>query len=193
MQPKIILASTSPRRKELLKKMGVDFEAMPPFCDENRNEKLTLKQQVEDLAARKASDVFQRTSGNRIVIGSDTMAEFGGKLVGKPKDKDDARRMLTAFSGKTHHFITGLCVWSELDGVIRKQVGHGTGSVTFRTLSQEEIETYIETSDPYDKAGGYDAITNPISASFVIGRGGSISAVTGLPVELLEKFLAAVM
>lgn len=110
---KVILASASPRRKELMDMMGVDYEVIPSNFEEKRDESLERTKQVELLSYGKAKEVFERTTGNRIVIGSDTLVYCNGKFYGKPKVEEVAKQMLRELSGKTHEVITGLTVFVE--------------------------------------------------------------------------------
>ena len=117
---KVILASASPRRKELMDMMGVDYEVIPSNFEEKRDESLERTKQVELLSYGKAKEVFERTTGNRIVIGSDTLVYCNGKFYGKPKVEEVAKQMLRELSGKTHEVITGLTVFVEKDGKVEE-------------------------------------------------------------------------
>ena len=152
---KVILASASPRRKELLENMGVEFEIITSNIEEVRNEKLSLGKQIEDLAFQKANAVFKTTTGDRLVIGSDTIVCLGKQIFGKPKNEAEGREMLSSLSGKSHKVITGLCVLVERNGVVTEYKNHHTAKIYFRKISSEEIDKYIKTNEYADKAGAY--------------------------------------
>lgn len=152
---KIILASSSPRRKELIENMGVEFETQTSEFEEIRNTKLKLKKQIEDLSFQKANVIFEKTTGQRLVIGSDTMVVMGKTVFGKPKTKEEAKYMLSKLSGKSHKIITGLCVIVEDENEKRVHMTHSLTKVYFKKLTEKEIDDYIETKEPMDKAGAY--------------------------------------
>lgn len=148
---KIILASGSPRRKELLTLAGVHFTVIPSGADENINkETLSPAQTVEALASLKASDVFSRCP-DCAVIGSDTVVASDGRILGKPTDCDDAFNMLSALSGKTHSVFTGVCIKTPEHTTVFSEETR----VTFYPLTPDEIYEYIATGEPMDKAGSY--------------------------------------
>ena len=152
---KIILASKSPRRRELLQTIFSDFDCIPSEKEEKIDERLSISEMAKVLSEQKAEDVFSKTSENRVVIGSDTMVVLRGKIYGKPKDEQDAYRMLRSLSGKTHIVITGICVIKELGGVKQKVCDCVISKVTFNELTDEEIYSYIQSGEPMDKAGSY--------------------------------------
>lgn len=147
---KIILASGSPRRKELLTLAGVNFRVIPSGADENINKDLSPAETVESLAVLKASDVYSLHPGCA-VIGSDTVVASCGKILGKPADEDDAFNMLSALSGKTHSVFTGVCIKTPEKTVVFSE----ETQVTFYPLTPDEIREYIATGEPMDKAGAY--------------------------------------
>src|SRR5574344_632564 len=152
---KIILASTSPRRKELLSLLGVDFECKSENILEDMTERLNFKKLAKKLSKQKAEAVFNKTTGDRIVIGSDTMVRLGKKLLGKPKDKTDAKNMLISLSNKTHKVVTGLCVLVEKNNCKKEYLYADVTTVKFKKLTEEEIEKYLSTKEYVDKAGSY--------------------------------------
>lgn len=179
----IILASGSPRRQELLRGMGYAFSVDVSDADEHTD--LPPKQAVVELALRKAKSVAQRHDGG-VIIASDTLVALDDQPLGKPADAEDARCMLRALSGRTHYVYTGVCV---MDAAEKKVITDtDTSSVTFRRLSDEEIESYIATGEPMDKAGAY-AIQGGAGA-FVSKLEGSFENVMGFPVELVGRLLA---
>lgn len=180
---RIILASASPRRKELLSSFGVNFETIVSDVDEKVDKNLDYKALAEELSRQKAQAVFEKTDGDRIVIGSDTMVVYEGEIFGKPKDKQDAHRMLAMLSGKKHFVVTGLCVVVSRKGEEKWYVTHEVTEVYFKNISSKDIDLYIETGEPMDKAGAY-AIQG-ISGKFVDKIHGNYASVVGLPTNLL--------
>lgn len=180
---KIILASGSPRRRELLEKMGISFEIDVSDVDETVSG--TPEERVSILAERKARAVGMRHSEG-LILGADTLVALDGRVMGKPLDDDDAVRMLRSLSGRTHHVLTGICLYNAENGAVKTAV-ESTG-VRFRDLTEREILAYVATGEPRDKAGAY-AIQGG-AASFVAEYDGSYSNVVGLPVERLQKMLS---
>lgn len=181
---KVVLASGSPRRRELLATLVPEFEVLVIEVDE---EALTLPdpfETAERLAEAKAKAVAPLRP-EAIVIGGDTVVALNGEQFAKPKDVEDARRMLRALSGQTHVVATGISLVTPK----AVQTFHDKTYVTFRELTDEEIADYVATGEPMDKAGGY-AIQGG-AAGFVVGREGSESNVIGLPLEALAVALAA--
>lgn len=181
---KLILASTSPRRTELLKSAGIAFSAVSPDADE----KLCAGETPVAYAVRTArakAESIPAVSGT-IVLGADTVVAAEGRILGKPADEAEAKAMLRLLSGKLHEVITGVCLHSAEKTVCF----HVATAVLFRDLSEEEIAAYVATGDPLDKAGAY-AIQNG-AAGMVRRIDGSYSNVVGLPlcevIEALENF-----
>jgi septum formation protein len=152
MSASLILASASSRRADLLRMIGCRFDVMASDVDEQTEAHLTAGQTVTELAGRKAHHVAQR-NGNRIVIGADTVVTIDGRILGKPEDREHAKKTLKELSGVTHQVLTAVSLIS-LDDQREEQV-LATTSVTFRDLNREEIERYLDTDEPYDKAGAY--------------------------------------
>ena len=178
-----ILASASPRRKELLKEIIDTFEIVPAKGEEEANGAQTVAELVRALATQKAKEVASLpVAAGKAVLGADTVVALDGKVLGKPKDQDDARQMLRALSGKTHEVYTGVCIVLPC-GEIR--VAADCTKVVFEELSDEAISAYIATGSPMDKAGAYGIQDGGLVKTIR----GSYSNVVGLPVELLKKIL----
>lgn len=180
-----VLASKSPRRKELLKNIGIDAEIMPANVDEDAYKDLPPEKMVTELAMIKANNVARHFRGNTVVIGADTCVCLNGEVFGKPIDENDARRMLRVLSGNTHEVYTGYCVVNCSDGVSVARCEKTL--VTFRTLTEEEIDTYIKTREPMDKAGAYGIQEK--GSKFVEKIDGDYFNVVGLPVCALVKLI----
>ncbi len=159
---KLILASGSPRRKEILGKMGYEFECLTSDADETLPAGTPPETGVEILARRKGEAVLPLVGNETAILSSDTLVELDGKPLGKPTDPDDARRMLRYMSGRTHTVRTGIAV-----RIGEKCVsGVASADVTFRELTDGEIDAYVATGEPLDKAGAYG----------IQGRGGALVA-----------------
>lgn len=178
---RIILASKSPRRKELLSTLFDEFECIPSQKEEKVESKLNYKQKAVVLSEQKAEDIYSITSGDRLIIGSDTMVVLGKKIFGKPKDEADSYNMLKALSGKTHKVVTGICIIKEHNRIKEKISSYVISKVKFKTLSDKEIWDYIKTGEPNDKAGSYGC--QGIGKKFINKISGDFFAVMGLPVN----------
>lgn len=185
---KIILASGSPRRKELLELMGIkDYEIIVSNIEENVDKNLTIEKQVEELAYKKAKSVYDKTTGNRIIIGSDTIVEKDNKIYGKPKDEKDAFNMLKNFSGSSLNVITSIAVLVNENGSFISKVDYDITKVYINKLSDEEISDWINTGEALDKAGAF-----AIQSKFAIHIekiDGNYTTVIGLPVHKLYDIL----
>ena len=182
---KIILASQSPRRKELLARMGIqDFETISPNVDESAFHGLPPEELVRRLSAEKAAAVAGKVGEDAIVIAADTVVALEGAVLGKPADELDAFKMLSALSGVRHQVYTGVTVCRGGE----KQTAHEVTDVTFRELSEREIEDYISTGEPMDKAGAYGI--QGYGALLIQGISGDYYNVMGLPVCRLSGMLA---
>lgn len=182
----IILASTSPRRKELLSQMGVkDYRILSPDVDEEVDHDMPPDQLVEELSLRKARAVQAQVGGEALIIAADTVVSLEGEVLGKPADETDAFRMLSALSGNRHQVYTGLTV---LRGGKTVTV-HEMTSVTFRELEPQEIVDYIDTGEPMDKAGAYGI--QGVGAVLISGIEGDYFNVMGLPLYRLGRVLAS--
>lgn len=184
---KIILASQSPMRKELLERMGVEFEVLVSNADENFEEGLSLEEQSKRLAHIKAKTIFDETKGDRIVIGSDTMILKDNEVFGKPKDKQDAINMLNKLKNTYHTVITSLCVLIEKNGQYKEYLDYDKTKVFFRDMTEEEILHWIEIGNPYNKSGSYE-LASPFCV-FVDKIDGNITTVQGLPTHKLYDIL----
>ncbi|MBL7661284.1 septum formation protein Maf [bacterium] len=186
----LILASQSPRRKDLLESAGVKFAIMPSSADENSNPALSPQDQALEIATRKAKVIAERFPG-RLVLGADTIVVLNQatrpQILGKPASPEDATRMLRILSGITHQVITAYClVCIEKKLFIQRAV---VTDVTFKVLSDDEIKAYVASAEPLDKAGAYAAQGK--GAFFVKAVKGSYTNVVGLPlVEVLEDLKA---
>ncbi len=152
---KYILASESPRRKELLEMMGLEFEVKPSHSDETFEKDLSIEEQSKRLAYIKAKSVFDETTGDRAVIGSDTMVIKQDKIYGKPHTREQAIAMLRDLSNDKHQVITSISVISQKNGEYKEQLDYDIADVYFKKMTDEEIEKWIDDDKPYDKAGGY--------------------------------------
>ncbi len=200
--PKIVLGSASPRRIELLKNLGLDFEILPSDLDEIVDPEHTPSQVVAALAESKASRVqtlIQNRGGelaqsHHVIVTADTIVVFEGDILGKPVDRTDAIAMLTRLVGHCHEVYTGVHILS-----VPSQENNNTSnsvlsyhdveiaSVEFRSLSQNEISTYVDTKEPMDKAGSY--ALQGIGAFMIDRIQGSPSNIIGLPLVLTTKML----
>lgn len=167
---KIILASNSPRRKKILTDLGLDFTVIPSNYEEKLDTDLFSYDLIEDLATQKACDVVRRVGNDEIVLGADTVVVLHNKILGKPKDKEDACRMLRELSAQTHMVVTSLCGINTKTN--RAALLSTTSYVRFKELSDELINYYIEEFKPLDKAGSYgiqelpDGILDKYEGSF---------------------------
>lgn len=183
MQP-LILASSSPRRQELLQLLQIPFESIAADVNEDVSEQLKARKVVEQLAVRKAVAVA-KLYPTHWVIGSDTIVVLADKILGKPVDRADAKAMLTALSGQTHEVYTGVAIVSGK----RQRVFVETTKVTFWELSEAEIEAYLDSGEPFDKAGSYGI--QGYGSLFVQQIAGDYFSVVGLPVSRLARELKA--
>ena len=178
---KIILASGSPRRKELLNLIVTQFDIIVSDIDEKLNERLQPQEQATRLAYIKAKDIYEKTEGNRIIIGSDTIVTKNEKIYGKPKDKNHAKQIIKElFEGnKVHSIITGLCIIIEKDGEYREFKTFDEVKVYLKNISDEEIDKWIDTGNAMDKAAAY-GIQNEFCV-FVEKIDGNYTTAVGLP------------
>lgn len=182
---KIILASASPRRKELLGYITKNFEVIVSNAEEIFEEGLSIQEQSKKIAYLKAKEVFDKTQGDRIVIGSDTLVLKNGKHYGKPKSKEEAFDMLSELQNDVHEVITSLCVLIEKDNKQEKYIDYDITKVYLSEITPEEINVWIESGEAMDKAGAY-AIQGQFS-KFITKFEGSYNSVVGLPVQKLYQ------
>lgn len=183
MNNKIVLASTSPRRKYLLESVGIKFEIIAPSTDESILDKENPEDYALRLSREKALSVSKNLDENTLVIGADTIVVVDNKILGKPKDEEDAKNILNTISGRAHHVLTAFSITKPKDDLLHN---HIVGSeVVVKTLEPWEIEGYIKTGEPMDKAGAYGI--QGVGAFMVKEVRGSYTNVVGLPlVEVLE-------
>jgi septum formation protein len=174
---KLILASGSPRRRELLTRARIDFEVVQSGLDEVRAAAESAPDYALRMAREKALAVSTRHS-QRAVLAADTVVECGGEILEKPLDANDATRMLSTLSGRTHTVVTAFAIASNGKIIVSEAV---MSRVTFRTLTPEEIANYIATDEPFDKAGGYGI--QGIGGGFISQVDGSRDNVMGLPTD----------
>ena len=180
----IILASQSPRRRELLGQMGLtQFIIRPALGEERTDPGLTPAQLVEALSRQKAEEVAGRSDPGDLIIAADTVVAIDGTVLGKPRDEAQAREMLSLLSGRSHTVYTGVTV--RRDGEVL--TGHEATHVRFRPLSPAEIDAYVRTGEPMDKAGSYGI--QGLGALLVEGIEGDYCNVVGLPVCRLGRML----
>lgn len=184
---KIVLASNSPRRKELLAGLDIPFEVrVLDNIDESYPETLPTKEIAGYISKKKADAYRQTMADDELIITADTIVVLGQEVMGKPKDDEEARRMLRELSGKTHQVITDVCLTTK-----DKQSNFSVETdVTFKTLSEEEIDYYVTHYRPLDKAGAY-GIQEWIGHIGVTGLNGSYFNVMGLPVQRIYEALKA--
>lgn len=180
---RFILASASPRRKEILEKAGYSFEIIVSDADENITEDLSPEKTVEVLAERKALSVWE-SNKDSVVFGCDTVVAIDGRILGKPTDDEDAFNMLKMLSGRTHTVSTGVCICSEN----KTEVFSNTTQVEFYPLSDETIRSYIASGEGKDKAGSYGI--QGYGCVLVKEIKGDYFSVMGLPVSQSSRVLA---
>jgi septum formation protein len=183
----IILASQSPRRVDLLRDVGIAFEAVAPTCAEPDMNSWSFSPEefVESAAYQKASSVAEQYP-DRIILAADTAVALNGRIYGKPGDRDDARRILSALAGVTQDVITGVTILQPAKG--RQLVECDVTRVTMRPMSDEEIEAYLDSGEWEGKAGAYGI--QGTADQYVEKVDGSFSNVVGLPVERVLRMLA---
>lgn len=184
---RIILASASPRRRELLTQAGVDFEVLPA-----EGEEVITKENpadiVEELALGKAREVAERMipgKAGELVLGADTVVAFGGQILGKPKDEEDAIRMLCMLSGNTHSVFTGVAVILRTEDQQEIHQFYEETRVTMYPMSMAEIESYVRTGEPMDKAGAYGIQGS--CAVYIEKIEGDYNNVVGLPIARIYQ------
>lgn len=182
---KVLLASNSPRRKELLQGIDIDFEIkVLPDIDESYPASLPVEKVAEFIAEKKASSYTNNLKEDELLITADTVVILDGAIFGKPNNKEEANAMLTALSGKAHRVISGVCL-----ATLEKQVSFSvTSEVLFSELCSEEIEYYINRYSPFDKAGSY-GIQEWIGYIGVEHLSGSYFNIMGLPIQRLYREL----
>ena len=179
----LILASSSPRRQYLMKEAGLTFTVEKPDVEETFPPELPVEQVARYLASKKA-EYFRLAIENEIVVTADTVVILGNTILNKPEDRKDAIEMLTMLSGNTHLVITGVCILSKE----KEESFDDTTEVTFKILSTQEIEFYIDKYKPYDKAGAYGA-QDWLGMVGIVKIVGSYFNVMGLPIHKVHQHL----
>lgn len=180
----LVLASASPRRRDILRTLGLDFQVDAAEVDETAEDGAAIHAVVAALSLKKAREVGARHR-DALVIAADTLVELDGRILSKPLDAQDARRMLAVMSGRTHRVATGLVLLDAASGSERMTVVETL--VSFRDMPEDEIEAYVATGEPMDKAGSYGI--QGLGATFVSRIDGDYYNVAGLPVAALNDLL----
>ncbi len=182
---KIILASSSPRRRDLLKKANVKFEIIPSPYIEDHTTTVFSYEFIKDLATNKALAVIPLIKESSVIIGADTVVVDDNEILGKPKDKEDAFNTLKRLSGKTHIVVTGIAAVNSETHLIKTAAS--TSRVTFEKLTDEQIHYYIDKFKPLDKAGSYGIQEMP--CGYIKSYSGNLDNIIGLDVELLKTMI----
>lgn len=188
--PPIVLASSSPRRAELLRQLGLDFTVVAPRVDERTIGGDGTNDLAVQLACAKADDVAMQVAGQeprKLIIAADTVVTHAGKRLDKPTKKDEAVALLRTLSGSSHSVTTGICLMLGKE----RKVLSALSRVTFAELTEGEIEYYIATQPPYDKAGGY-GIQDWIGTARIAAIEGSYTNIVGLPTCQLYEALRSI-
>jgi len=189
----IILASASPRRKELLELIVPKFEILASNIEEKIEEGLTVQEQATRLAYIKTKDIYNKTNGNRIIIGSDTIVSKNEKIYGKPQNINHAKQMINELiqGDRIHSIITGLCVMINKDGKYKEYKTFDEVKVFFKDISDKEIDKWLGTGNAMDKAGAY-GIQNEFCV-FVDKIEGNYTSAVGLPThklyDIIKKYI----
>jgi septum formation protein len=180
---KLLLASQSPRRKELLGSLGFEFEVVKIVCEEIVPEHIKVGESAAYLSELKA-DAFRKLEEDEVLLTADTVVAIDNEFLGKPQDEEDARKMLKLLSGKTHQVYTGITI-KTIDKTITET---DVADVEFDEISHEEIDFYIQNYKPFDKAGSY-GIQEWLGMSKIKKINGSFYTIMGLPTHLVYKIL----
>ena len=182
---KIILATTSQRRKDILRNTGINFEIIKPEYNEKTQESEFSYQLIESIAQKKGTSVLYKADKDAIIISADTVVVSNNRILGKPGGYDNAKEMLTELSGKAHQVVTSVCIIDTKSGeqIIKSE----TSEVTFNNLKEEEIEQYIKEKEPYDKAGSYGI--QEVPEGFIKEIKGDYENIVGLPSKLVTEML----
>jgi septum formation protein len=181
---KIILASRSPKRKEFLEMLGLEFEIIPSRVDERSVKESDPVKLAKRLARMKAEDVAKRLDGEAVVIGADTLVSFNGRIIGKARDRDHAYSVLKEFSGKEHQQITGICIINIKTGKTLQD--HSVTKIMVKDLNEDEIESYIQTGEPMEGSGCYTPLAHMMLFDKIEG---SWTNIVGLPMEIFIPLL----
>lgn len=183
---RIVLASASPRRRELLEQLGIEFEVCVSDVDENISETVPPRM-VEELSARKAEAVLRQIEGDVLVIGADTVVALEDKILGKPKNKEQAKEMLKSLQAREHHVYTGVTIYKRQNGKEFRSVFSESTLVKFFPMTDAEIQWYVSSEEPMDKAGAYGI--QGLGARYVERISGDYNNVVGLPIARLYQEL----
>jgi septum formation protein len=183
---RLVLASASPRRAEILRAVGWPFETRPADIDESAQAGESPVVYVERLAREKVEAAL-RQGAKGLVLGADTTVVVEGQMLGKPLDEEDARRMLRLLSGRWHEVLTGVALLRTAEKPLRPQIAHETTRVRFCSMSEEEINWYVSTGEPMDKAGAY--AVQGRAALFIEKIEGDYWNIVGLPIQLVYKLV----
>lgn len=196
---RVVLASGSPRRKEILTNLGVKFEAVPSGKEEKMSDDIAPSELVKGLAKMKGSDIAEQLTATAdkenggepvVVIGSDTVVAYGGKVLGKPKGREGAYDMIKMLAGNTHTVFTGVYIFIRKEDGSEEEVNFSVGTeVDVYPMTEAEINAYIDTPEPYDKAGAY-AIQG-LFAPYIKGVRGDYYTIVGFPIGSIVHELSA--
>ncbi len=178
---KIYLASSSPRRREILENLGIVFEIIKPIADESSD--IKDPGELTELLAKRKAQAAEKIKNDGMIIGCDTVVFANGEILGKPKNEDDAKRMIRLLSGKRHEVVSGICLIYEGKCVTAHEITY----VDFCAMSEKEIENCVKFGSPMDKAGGY--AVQGFASLYIKGIEGDYFNVVGLPVNLLYRTL----
>lgn len=184
---KVILASQSPRRKDLMDLLDIKYEIKVSNADETFEEGLTIEEQSKRLAYIKAKTIFDNTKEDRIIIGSDTMVIKSGKIYGKTKDRQDAINMLKELKNSKHQVITSLCVLIQDGENYLESTDYDIADVYIKDMTDEEIEKWVDEGNPLDKAGAYAIQSN--FCVYIDKIDGNYTTVVGLPMHKLYNVI----
>lgn len=188
---RIILASKSPRRKELMNLLNVNYEVIVSNADETLDDSLSMEEQSKRLAFVKAKAVFEKTCGDRIVIGADTLVYKGTQKFGKPTNIEDAAKMINELKNATHQVCTGIAILVQKGNSYQDFLNCSLTSIHVKDMSDEEIKEWLDTGKAMDKAGAY-AIQEEF-AKFIDKIDGDYFSVVGLPInqvyDVIKKFI----
>lgn len=185
---RVILASGSPRRKELMDMLDIDYEIIVSNADETLEEGLSLEEQSKRLGYIKAKAVFDETSEDRIIIGSDTMVVKDNKIYGKPKDKQDAINMLNELKNNKHQVFTSLAILVQKGEEYKEYIDCDVTEVYFSDMTEAEIEKWVDSGEAYDKAGAYGVQSSKF-AVFIDKINGNYATIVGLPIHKVYNVL----
>lgn len=184
---RIILASKSPRRKELMDLLNVNYEVIVSDADETLEDNLSMEEQSKKLAYVKAKAVFDQTQGDRIIIGADTLVYKGARKFGKPDNIQEATQMLNDLKNSSHRVCTGIAVLIQKGHSYSEIIDYSTTSIHIKDMTDKEIQEWISTGKAFDKAGSY-AIQEEF-VKFIDKIDGNYTSVVGLPIDMLYDII----